>query len=208
MPEKPTAPAASGSRLRARWEVEDQGRGTWQIVGDGNPYQVQKSKLIEKLAELIQLKKVPILRRCPRRERRRHPHRAGAAGPANVDPRGADGHALSAIRPGNAVLSLNMNVLIDGRTPKVCLAGKRCLRAFLDHRRDVLLRRSQPPDGKDRPPSPRVLEGFIIAFLNLDRVIDIIRYDDEPKPALMREDWGRDFVRATSGKGLRQPRSR
>ncbi len=91
--------------------------------------------------------------------------------------------------------SLNMNVLIDGRTPKVC-SLKEVLRAFLDHRHDVLLRRCQHRLEKIDH-RLEVLEGFIIAFLHLDRVIDIIRYDDDPKAALMREDWSRTFVRAT-----------
>ncbi len=93
--------------------------------------------------------------------------------------------------------ALNMNVLIDGRTPKVC-SLKEVLRAFLDHRRDGLIRRSQHRIDKIDH-RLEVLEGFITAFLNLDRVIDIIRYDDEPKAALMREDWSRDFVRQAVG---------
>ncbi|MEO0863428.1 MAG: DNA gyrase subunit A [Pseudomonadota bacterium] len=85
-------------------------------------------------------------------------------------------------------------MLIDGVTPKVC-SMKEVLRAFLDFRREVLVRRSQHRMEKiDR--RLEVLEGLIVAFLNLDRVIDIIRYDDDPKAALMREDWGRDHVRA------------
>ena len=83
--------------------------------------------------------------------------------------------------------SLNMNVLIDGRTPKVC-SLKEVLRAFLDHRREVLGRRSRHRLEKIDH-RLEVLEGFITAFLNLDRVIDIIRYDDDPKAALMAEDW-------------------
>ena len=93
-------------------------------------------------------------------------------------------------------ISLNMNVLIDGVTPKVC-SMKEVLRAFLDFRREVLIRRSQHRMEKiDR--RLEILEGLIVAFLNLDRVIDIIRYDDDPKAALMREEWGQDFVRANS----------
>ncbi|NCW65807.1 MAG: hypothetical protein EBW03_08955 [Rhodobacteraceae bacterium] len=92
--------------------------------------------------------------------------------------------------------SLNMNVLIDGVTPKVC-SLKEVLRAFLDHRRDVLVRRTtfrvEKIDHR-----LEVLEGLIIAFLNLDRVIDIIRYDDDPKLALIAENWQVDHVRATS----------
>jgi topoisomerase-4 subunit A len=87
-----------------------------------------------------------------------------------------------------------MNVLIDGVTPKVC-SMKEVLRAFLDFRREVLQRRSVHRMEKIDH-RLEVLEGLIVAFLNLDRVIDIIRYDEDPKAALMREDWGRDFVRA------------
>jgi topoisomerase-4 subunit A len=99
--------------------------------------------------------------------------------------------------------SLNMNVLIDGLTPKVC-SLKEVLRAFLDHRRDVLQRRSRHRlDKIDH--RLEVLEGFIIAFLNLDRVIDIIRYDDDPKAALMAENWGLKHARATSEADYRSP---
>ena len=99
--------------------------------------------------------------------------------------------------------SLNMNVLIDGVTPMVC-SLREVLRAFLDHRRAVLQRRSQHRlDKIDH--RLEVLEGFIIAFLNLDRVIDIIRYDEGPRAALMREVWGRDFTRATSEKDYVSP---
>lgn len=90
--------------------------------------------------------------------------------------------------------SLNMNVLIDGVTPKVC-SMKEVLGAFLDHRREVLQRRSTHRMEKIDH-RLEVLEGFIVAFLNLDRVIDIIRYDEDPKSALMAEDWGKDHVRA------------
>ena len=90
--------------------------------------------------------------------------------------------------------SLNLNVLIDGVTPKVC-SMKEVLRAFLDFRREVLIRRSEHRMEKIDH-RLEVLEGLIVAFLNLDRVIDIIRYDDDPKAALMREDWSLDRPRA------------
>ena len=90
--------------------------------------------------------------------------------------------------------SLNMNVLIDGLTPKVC-SRKDVLRAFLDHRQEVLVRRSGHRLAKIDH-RLEVLEGFILAFLNLDRVIDIIRYDTDPKTSLMFEDWARDHPRA------------
>ncbi|WP_438273490.1 DNA topoisomerase IV subunit A [Thioclava arctica] len=170
-------------RLRARWEKEDLGRGQWQIVVTEIPYQVQKSKLIERLAEVIQTRKVPAL--------------------ADVRDESADDIRI-VLEPKTRTIepemlmgmlfkssdlelrfSMNMNVLIDGRVPKVC-SLKEVLRAFLDHRREVLIRRSQHRMDKIDA-RLEVLEGYIIAFLNLDRVIEIIRYEDEPKALLMAE---------------------
>ncbi|MCA0919091.1 DNA topoisomerase IV subunit A [Pseudooceanicola nanhaiensis] len=181
-------------RLRSKWEVEDLGRGQWQIVVTEIPYQVQKSKLIEKIAELIQTKKIPILADI-RDESADDIRMVLEPRTRTVDP-----EVLMSMLFRNSDLevkfSLNMNVLIDGLTPKVC-SLKEVLRAFLDHRRDVLLRRSQHRLEKIDH-RLEVLEGFIIAFLNLDRVIDIIRYDEDPKRALMAEDWDRKVARATS----------
>ncbi len=170
-------------RLRARWQVEELPRGMWQIIVSEIPYMVQKSKLIEKIAELIQLKKIPIL--------------------ADIRDESADDIRL-VLEPRSktvdpAVLmetlfrqsdletrfSMNMNVLIDGLTPKVC-SLKEVLRAFLDHRRAVLLRRTRHRLEKIDH-RLEVLEGYIVAFLNLDRVIEIIRNEDEPKPVMMAE---------------------
>ncbi|MCE8518943.1 DNA topoisomerase IV subunit A [Ruegeria pomeroyi] len=179
-------------RLRCKYEVEDLGRGQWQIVVTEIPYQVQKSKLIEKLAEVIQTKKVPILADV-RDESADDIRVVLEPRTKNVDP-----EVLMGMLYRNSDLevrfSLNMNVLIDGVTPKVC-SMKEVLRAFLDHRQEVLLRRSRHRLGKIDH-RLEVLEGFIIAFLNLDRVIDIIRYDEDPKAALMREEWGIDHPRA------------
>ena len=181
-----------GFRLRSLWQVEDLGRGQWQIVITEIPYQVQKSKLIEKIAELIQTKKVPILDDV-RDESAEDIRMVLVPRSKNVDP-----EVLMGMMFRNSDLevrfSLNMNVLIDGLTPKVC-SMKEVLRAFLDHRREVLLRRSQHRMDKIDH-RLEVLEGFIIAFLHLDRVIDIIRYDEEPKAALMREDWSVSHSRA------------
>lgn len=183
-----------GFRLRCRYEVEDLGRGQWQIVVTEIPYQVQKSKLIEKLAEVIQTKKVPILADV-RDESADDIRLILEPRSKNVDP-----DVLMGMLYRNSDLevrfSLNMNVLIDGVTPKVC-SMKEVLRAFLDFRREVLIRRSQHRMEKIDH-RLEVLEGLIVAFLNLDRVIDIIRYDEDPKAALMREDWGRDHPRAMS----------
>jgi topoisomerase-4 subunit A len=181
-------------RLRAKWAIEDLGRGVYQIVVTEIPYQVQKSKLVERLAELIQTKKVPILADV-RDESAEDIRMILEPKSKNVDP-----DVLMNMLFRNSDLeikfSLNMNVLIDGVTPKVC-SMKEVLRAFLDFRRDVLCRRSAHRMEKIDH-RLEVLEGLIIAFLNLDRVIDIIRYDDDPKAALMREDWSQDHKRATS----------
>ncbi|MDO5756745.1 MAG: DNA topoisomerase IV subunit A [Rhodobacterales bacterium] len=179
-------------RLRCKWEIEDLGRGQWQIVVTEIPYQVQKSRLIEKIAEIIQLKKIPILADV-RDESAEDIRLVLEPRSKTVAP-----ELLMGMMYRNSDLevrfSLNMNVLIDGVTPKVC-SMKEVLRAFLDFRRDVLQRRTvyrmEKIDHR-----LEILEGLIVAFLNLDRVIDIIRYDEAPKAALMREDWGRDFVRA------------
>jgi topoisomerase IV subunit A len=188
-------------RLRARWQVEDLGRGTWQLVVTEIPYQVQKSKLIEKLAEIIQNKKIPAL--------------ADVRDESTEDVRIVLEPRSRAVEPEMLMemlfrasdleirFSLNLNVLIDGRVPKVC-SLKECLRAFLDHRRDVLRRRSEHRIDKIDN-RLEILEGFIITFLNLDRVIDIIRYDTDPKRALMAEDWGRTHVRAANEKDYVPP---
>jgi topoisomerase-4 subunit A len=188
-------------RTRAKWQVEDLGRGTWQIVVTEIPFQVQKSKLIEKLAELIQIKKVPLL--ADVRDESAEDIRL------ILEPRArtVDADVLMGSLFKNSDLevrfSLNMNVLIDGKVPKVC-SLKEVLRAFLDHRRDVLQRRSQHRTLKIDT-RLEVLEGLLIAFLNLDRVIDIIRYDNDPKAALMAEDWSKPHIRARSEKDYRPP---
>ncbi|MDP3959797.1 MAG: DNA topoisomerase IV subunit A [Pseudorhodobacter sp.] len=188
-------------RLRARWQVEDLGRGAWQIVVTEIPYQVPKSKLIERLAELIQTKKVPLLADV------RDESTADVRLILEPRARTIDPDMLMGTLWRNCDLeirfALNMNVLIDGRTPKVC-SLKEVLRAFLDHKRDVLRRRSQHRLEKIDL-RLEILEGFLIAFLNLDRVIDIIRYDADPKRALMAQDWGHPQPRAMSEKDYVAP---
>jgi topoisomerase-4 subunit A len=172
-----------GFRLRAKWEVEDLGRGTWQIVVTEIPYQVQKSKLVERIAELINARKIPILADV-RDESAEDVRLVLEPKARTVDPA-----LLMETLFKNSDLEnripLNMNVLIDGRTPKVCSLSE-VLRAFLDHRREVLLRRSRHRRAKIEH-RLEVLEGYITAFLNLDRVIEIIRAQDEPKPVMMAE---------------------
>ncbi len=170
-------------RLRSRWETEDTGRGQWQIVVTEIPYQVQKSKLIEKLAELIQTRKIPILADV-RDESADDLRIVLEPKSKNVEP---DVLMNTLFRQSDLEVrfSVNMNVLIDGHTPRVC-ALREILRAFLDHRREVLIRRSQHRLEKTDH-RLEVLEGYLVAFLNLDRVIAIIRHEDDPKATLKAE---------------------
>ncbi|HUF87796.1 MAG TPA: DNA topoisomerase IV subunit A [Thermohalobaculum sp.] len=172
-----------GFRLRAGWQVEDLGRGTWQIVVTEMPYQVPKSKLVERIAELINARKIPILADV-RDESAEDVRLVLEPKSRTVDPNllmeTLFRHTDLEVR-----VPLNMNVLIDGRTPKVCSLGE-VLCAFLDHRREVLLRRSRHRLAKIDH-RLEVLGGYLTAFLNLDRVIEIIRAEDEPKPVMMAE---------------------
>jgi len=170
-------------RLRSRYEIEDIGRGMWQVVVTEIPYQVQKSKLIEKIAEVINAKKIPILADV-RDESAEDIRLILEPRVKTVDPTVLM-ETLFRQTDLEVRFSMNMNVLIDGRTPQVSTL-KEVLRAFIDHRRDVLLRRSKFRLGKIDA-RLEVLEGYIIAFLNLDRVIEIIRYEDEVKATLMAE---------------------
>jgi len=188
-------------RLRARFSIEDIGRGQWQIVISEIPFQVQKSKLIEKIAELIQTKKIPILEDV----------RDESAEDVRIvlEPKSKNVEAnvlmetLFKISDLEVRFSLNMNVLIDGLVPKVCNLSE-VLRAFLDHRRNILKRRSKFRLNKIDN-RLEILEGLIVAFLNLDRVIDIIRYDENPKLALMSEDWGQQHERAKDELDYKRP---
>lgn len=186
------ATGRGGFRLRARWEIEELGRGQWQIVVTEIPYQVQKSRLVERIADLIQSKKLPILGDV------RDESAEDVRLVLEPKSRSVDADVLMSMLFRQSDLetrfALNMNVLIDGRTPRVC-SLKEVLRAFLDHRREVLVRRTAHRLERIAH-RLEVLEGFITAFLNLDRVIDIIRYDDAPKPALMHEDWDAPTPRA------------
>jgi len=170
-----------GVRLRARWETEDLGRGVWRIVITEMPYQVQKSRLIESLAELIEQKKAPLL--------------------GDVRDESAEDIRLI-IEPKNRTIEpevlmeslfklsdlevrfpVNMNVLDATGTPRV-MGLKACLQAFLDHRRDVLIRRSQWRIERVEK-RLHLLEGLRIVFLNLDEVIRIVREEEQPKAVLI-----------------------
>jgi len=174
-----------GFRLRARWEREDLGRGQWQIVVTEIPFQVQKSKLIERIAELVTQKKLPIL--ADVRDESTEDVRIVLEPKARTVEPAMLMESLFRLCDLETRFPLNLNVLIDGRTPRVSSLAE-VMRAFLDHRREVLQRRSRHRLAKIAR-RLEVLEGYIVAFLNLDRVIEIIRTVDEPKSALMAEDW-------------------
>ena len=169
-------------RVRARWEKEDTGRGGWQIVVTEIPWQVQKSRLVEKIAELVNDKKLPLVGDV---------HDESAEDLRLViEPRARTVDAellmesLFKLTELESRLPLNMNVLVKGKIPKVVGLAE-ALREWLDHRRDVLLRRT---NHRLRQIENRleVLGGYLVAYLNLNRVIKIIRTEDEPKPVLMR----------------------
>jgi len=192
------ATGRGGFRLRAAWEAESLPRGQWQIVVTEIPYGVPKGKLIERIAEMITARKLPAL--------------------ADIRDESAEDIRLvleprsRAIEPEMLMetlfrqtdleirVPLNMNVLIDGRSPKVCGLGE-VMRAFLDHRREVLVRRARHRLEKIGH-RLEVLEGYVIAFLNLDRVIQIIREEDEPKRVMMAE-FGLSDVQAEAILNLR-----
>ncbi len=171
-----------GFKVRARWNVEDTGRGQYQIVITEIPYQVQKSRLIEKLAEIIELKKSPGLVDV-RDESAEDIRIILEPKSKNIDP-ALLMESLFKISELENRVSLNMNVLDATRTPRV-MDLREVLQSWLDHRRVVLLRRSKQRLAKiaDRL---EILDGYMIAFLNIDEVIRIIRFEDHPKQELMK----------------------
>lgn len=170
-------------RLRAKWEIEELGRGQWQIVITEIPYQVQKSRLIEKIAEALDAKKLPLLGDV------RDESAEDVRLILEPKSKSVDADVLMGLMFKNTELetrfALNMNVLIDGRVPQLS-SLRDVLRAFLDHRREVLLRRATHRIGKIDN-RLEILEGYIIAYLNLDRVIEIIRNEDDPKAVMITE---------------------
>src|SRR5229473_3126350 len=140
-------------RTRAKWSQEEGARGTWVVVITEIPWLVQKSRLVEKIAELLNDKKLPL-------------------------------ESLFRLTELESRIPLNLNVLVKGRIPKV-LGLAETLREWLDHLRDVLLRRSNYRKQQIEH-RLEVLGGYLIAYLNIDKVIKIIRSEDEPKPALIK----------------------
>ena len=168
-------------KVRSRWHTEDLGRGMYQIIVTEIPYQVQKSRLIEKLAEVIENKKAPALADV-RDESAEDIRIVLEPKSKNIDP-DMMMESLFKVTDLESRTSLNMNVLDSTRTPRV-MNLREVIQAFLDHRREVLQRRSSQRLGKieDRM---EILEGYRIAFLNMDEVIRIIRFEDEPKKELI-----------------------
>src|SRR5262245_46015410 len=170
-----------GFRLRARWEKEETGRGTYQIVVTEIPYQVQKAKLVERLAELIDEKKLPLLGNA-RDESAETVRLVLEPKSRAVDPVLLM-ESLFRLTELEVRFSLNMNVLSAGQVPGV-LSLRDVLRHWLEHRKVVLVRRSQFRLKKIEH-RLEVLDGYLIAYLNLDEVIKIVRFDDDPKAKLI-----------------------
>ncbi|PHR61496.1 MAG: DNA topoisomerase IV subunit A [Robiginitomaculum sp.] len=171
-----------GFKTRSRWEIEDLGRGQWQIVVTEIPYQVQKSRLIEKLADLIETKRAPWLADV-RDESAEDIRVVLEPKSKNIEPELLM-ESLFKLSELETRASLNMNVLDATRTPRV-MGLREVLQSFLDHQRVVLQRRSRQRLGKIEN-RMELLEGYRIAFLNLDEVIRIIRFEDEPKAELIK----------------------
>ncbi|MFT0859011.1 DNA topoisomerase IV subunit A [Ancylobacter sp. G4_0304] len=175
------ATGRGGFRLRARWHKEETGRGTYVVVVTEIPYTVAKSRLIEKIADLLNEKKLPLLGDV-RDESAEDVRLILEPRARNVDAE-LMMESLFKLTELEIRFPLNMNVLVGGQVPKVVSLGE-ALREWLNHRRDVLLRRSRFRLGQIEH-RLEVLGGYLIAYLNLDEVIRIIREEDEPKPVLM-----------------------
>ena len=170
-----------GVRLRARWETEDLGRGVWRIVITEMPYQVQKSKLIEALADLIETKKAPLLADV-RDESAEDIRLVLEPRSRTVEPEVLM-ESLFKLSDLEIRFPINMNVLDATGTPRV-MGLKACLQAFLDHRREVLIRRANWRIARVEK-RLHLLEGLRIVFLNLDEVIRIVREEEQPKAVLI-----------------------
>ena len=169
-------------RVRAKWHKEDLKQGAYEIIVTEIPYQVQKSKLIEKIADIINAKKIPMLDDV-RDESAEDIRLVLVPKNRNVEPEILM-EALYRHCDLESRFSMNLNVLEGGRIPRV-MNIKEILQAFLDHRQEVLVRCSNYRLEKVKH-RIEVLGGYLIAYLNLDEVIRIIRYEDEPKVDLMK----------------------
>jgi len=170
-------------RIRAKWEKEELSHGMYQIVITEIPYQVPKSRLIEKIAELFKMKKLPLLGNIF--DESAEDMRI-VLEPKN---RSVDAdilmESLFKVTDLQSRFSMNLNVLTAGSMPKV-LNLKEILEAFLTHRFEVLERRTKWRLGKIAN-RLEILEGLMIAYLNIDEVIKIIRFEDDPKAVMMKK---------------------
>jgi topoisomerase-4 subunit A len=169
-------------RLRARWKTEDTGRGTYLIVVTEIPWQVQKMRLVEHIAELINERKLPLLADM-RDESAEDVRLVLEPRSRSVDP-ALLMESLFKLTELESRVPLNMNVLLRGRIPKVVGLAE-VLGEWLTHRREVLLRRSRHRLAEIEH-RLEVLGGYLVAYLNLDKVIKIVRKEDEPKPVLIK----------------------
>ncbi|MGL4323156.1 MAG: DNA topoisomerase (ATP-hydrolyzing), partial [Beijerinckiaceae bacterium] len=170
-------------RVRAKWHKEELPRGGWVVVVTEIPWLVTKSRLIEKLADLINEKKAPLL--VDVRDESTEDIRIVLEPRARtVDPTILM-ESLFRLTELESRISLNMNVLVDGTVPRV-IGLAEALKAWIDHRRVVLQRRSRFRLGQIEK-RLEILRGLLIVYLDLDKVIRIIREEDEPKPVLMKD---------------------
>ncbi len=170
-----------GFRLRARWQKEELARGGYVIVVTEVPYQVQKAKLVEKIAELMSEKRLPLLGDV-RDESAEEIRLVLEPKARTVDPMFLM-ESLFRLTELEVRFGLNMNVLSGGQIPNV-LSIREVLSQWLEHRVEVLVRRSTYRLKKIER-RLEVLDGYLIAYLNLDEVIRIVRREDEPKAKLM-----------------------
>ena len=175
------ATGRGGFRLRAQWHKEELGRGQYQVVVTEIPYQVQKARLIERIAELLQAKKLALL--ADVRDESAEDVRIVLEPRSRSVEAGLLMEMLFRQTELETRIGLNMNVLDSAGVPRV-MTLRQVLRAFLDHRRQVLLRRTAHRLAAIAR-RLEVLGGYLTAYLNLDEVIRIVREEDEPKPALM-----------------------
>jgi topoisomerase IV subunit A len=169
-------------RVRSKWNQEEGARGTWVIVITEIPWLVQKSRLVEKIAELLNEKKLPLVGDV-RDESAEDVRLVIEPKSRAVDPELLM-ESLFRLTELESRIPLNLNVLMKGRIPRVVGLAE-CLREWLDHLRDVLLRRSNYRKEQIEH-RLEILGGYLIAYLNIDKVIKIIRTEDEPKPALIK----------------------
>jgi topoisomerase-4 subunit A len=169
-------------RVRARWKQEDQGRGTYAVIITEIPYQVQKARLIEKIAELMEAKKLPLI--ADIRDESAEDIRIVIEPKSRTVDAALMMESLFRLTDLESRIPLNLNVLSKGVVPRVLSLGE-VLTEWLAYRREVLVRRTNFRLEKIRH-RLEVLEGYLVAYLNLDQVIRIIRTEDEPKPVLMK----------------------